>query len=73
MTINEVVQKYEASKRALEALQADGVQLPFRPAFIAAQELRGHTVDLETGAIIINGAGRRHGPTVAGLEVAEGG
>ncbi len=53
----------------LRELQAQGMQLPYRPEFILQQEAQGRPVDLETGAInIIPGDSERHRPTAKGAK-----
>lgn len=63
ITINEAVQRIQALQQFSEE---SGVKLPFRAGFIIGQELRGHLVDLETGAITLGGASQRFGPTASG-------
>lgn len=70
ITINEAVQRIQALNQFAEET---GVKLPFRARFIIGQELRGHVVDLESGAITLGGASQRFGPTASGTISAEGG
>ena len=50
----------EKALRELQELERAGLRLPWSPEFIVSQEQAGHVVDLETGAIVINGAEQRH-------------
>lgn len=70
ITVNEAVQRIQALQQFAEET---GVKLPFRPGFILGQELRGHVVDLETGAITLGGAVARHAATGRGLDATKGG
>ena len=69
ITVNEAVQRIQALNQFSEE---SGVRLPFRAGFILGQELRGHVVDLETGAITLGGANARHAPTGRGANAATG-
>ena len=40
----------------LDLAEAEGIELPYDPAFIAQQEDLGNVVDLTTGAIILSEA-----------------
>ena len=68
ITINEAVKRIQALQQFSEE---SGVKLPFRAGFIIGQELRGHVVDLETGAITLGGAGQRFGPTASGTNSSD--
>lgn len=70
ITISEAVQRIQALNQFAEET---GVKLPFRPGFILGQELRGHVVDLESGAITLGGANQRFRPTASGTISADGG
>jgi len=70
ITINEAVQRIQALQQFSEET---GVKLPFRPGFILGQELRGHVVDLESGAITLNGAEARHAATGRGVDTTNTG
>lgn len=69
ITVNEAVQRIQALQQFAEET---GVKLPFRAGFILGQELRGHVVDLESGAITLGGADQRFGSTGRGAEVSNG-
>ena len=59
--------------RELRELAAEGVQLPCPDTLILRMEMSGHTIDLETGQVIIGGASVRRGLTVAAFGEVEGG
>ena len=65
-TINDLVQALQE----LQDLEASGIKLKYRPAFILQQEIHGNTVDLESGVIYINGANQRRQPPHHWLEEA---
>jgi len=65
ISTNEAAQRIQTLQQFSEET---GVKLPFRAGFILGQELRGHTVDLESGAITLGGANARHAATGRGAE-----
>ena len=53
----------------LHDLERTGVRLPYLVDFITRQELAGHTVNLTTGEIMLNGSEwYSPGPTLAALQ-----
>ena len=60
ITIQEAIERIQALHQFSEET---GLPLPYSPGFILRQELHGHTVDFETGAITIGGADQRFTPT----------
>ena len=46
----------QAIQELNDLAEAEGITLPWRPAFIVAQEQLGNVVNLHTGAILINEA-----------------
>lgn len=66
------LQQFEQAVADLvELAAAEGLTLPYAPAFIVAQEQAGHVVDLETGAILVAEAHRGYVATGLGEHVSE--
>lgn len=67
ISIDEAVHRIQALNQFAEET---GQPLPYRADFILTQELRGHTVDLITGEIVIGAGDNRFRPTASGAAAA---
>lgn len=70
ISINEAVRRIQALQQFAEEA---GLRLPYSPGFIVGQELRGHVVDLENGAITLGVGDNRFRPTASGTAADKGG
>lgn len=67
------LQQFEQAVADLvELAAAEGLTLPYAPAFIVTQEQAGHVVDLRTGAILVAEAHRGYAATALGEHMSEG-